>query len=157
MARTVEGQWSGKLKGMAKSAREASCRQGRPGVYTRPVDSSRQRAWLMLAMMVLWIAMPVSVCVRAMQPTGQHMCCHDMTQTCNSSGMSANGSCCRVQPQNPAITAVFSYFSDHSQQFVFLSHPARLPAVALSSARFQRLFGLPPSILSSANASILRI
>ncbi len=111
----------------------------------------------MLAMTVLWIAMPVSTCLRAMQPMGQHACCHSMAQACNPSAMNPNSSCCQVHPQNPATTPVFSYFSEHAQQLAFVSHPARLPVPARTSALHENAFAPPPSILSSAGASILRI
>ncbi len=111
----------------------------------------------MLAMTVLWIAMPVSACLRAMQPMGQHACCHSMAQACNPSAMNPNSSCCQAHPQNPATTAVLSYFSEHAQQLAFVSYPARLPLPAARSARCEHAFAPPPWILTSTGASILRI
>jgi len=121
------------------------------------VGSGRQRAWLMLAMTILWIAIPASACLQAMQPTGQHACCHSMAQTCAPATMNADNSCCQVNPQNRAIHLALPYFSEHAQPFAFVSHPVRLPAPGMKSARCVQALAPIPSILPSANTSILRI
>ena len=125
--------------------------------YTVQVDRGRQRAWLMLALTILWIAIPASACLQAMQPTGQHACCHSMAQTCAPATMNADNSCCRVNPQNLAIHLALPYFSEHAQPFAFVSHPVRLPAPAMKSARCVQALAPVPPILTSADSSILRI
>jgi hypothetical protein len=126
-------------------------------VYTMQVGRSRRRAWLMLAMTVLWIAMPVSACLRAMQPMGQHACCHGMAQACESPEMNASGSCCLVHRQNVALAPVYPDAVDHSQTLAVVSHPAGLPVPHTVSARSELFLTPPPSLLSSPGASILRI
>ncbi len=121
------------------------------------VNSSRQRTWLMLAMTILWIAIPAFACLPALQPTGQHACCHSMARACAPATVSADNSCCRVHPQNLAIHLALPYFSEHAQQFAFVSHPIHLPVPATKNASGVQAFAPVPSILSSANTSILRI
>jgi hypothetical protein len=111
----------------------------------------------MLAMTVLWIAMPVSACLRAMQPMGQHACCHVMEQACDSTAMNASGSCCLVHRQNVSLAPVPPDAVDHSQPLAVVSHSASLPVPHTAGACCANTFALPPSIHSSAGASILRI
>ena len=111
----------------------------------------------MLAMTVLWIAMPVSACLRAMQPMGQHACCLNMAQACDSTSMNASSSCCLVHRQSAVLALVYPDAVDHSQSLAVVSHPASLPISRATSAGFEHSFALPSSIHSSAGASILRI
>ena len=121
------------------------------------VERSTRRAFLMLSIMVLWSVLPVSACLRATQPMGQHACCHGMAQACDSSAMNASGSCCLVHRQSAAVATVFPDAADHLQTLAVLSHPASLPVPHATSARCEHAFAPPLSILSSAGASILRV
>jgi hypothetical protein len=127
------------------------------GVHTMQVHTSRRRGFLMLAMMALWTMLPVSACLQASHPMGQHACCHGMTQACDSSAMDASGSCCLVHRQSAAIAPTFADAVDHLQALAVASHPAILPVPHAKSARREHSLALPPSILSSAGSSILRI
>ncbi|MGB8477814.1 MAG: hypothetical protein WCE63_03100 [Acidobacteriaceae bacterium] len=121
------------------------------------VERSRRRAFLMLAMTVLWAVLPVSACLQASQPMGQRACCHGMAQTCDSSAMDASGSCCLVHRQSAAVTPVFPDVADHLQPLAVVSHPARLAVPAITSMENGNALAPPRSILSSAGNSILRI
>lgn len=126
-------------------------------VYTMQVGRDRKSAFLMLAMMVLWIAMPASACLRATQPTGQHACCHGMMTACGSTAMNANGSCCLVHPQNIAVTLVLPYSSEHSRKLAPVSHLAGLPVLATTNIRHENASQAPPPRLTSVGNSTLRI
>ena len=126
-------------------------------VYTMQVGRGRKSAFLMLAMMVLWIAMPASACLRATQPTWQHACCHGMMTACGSSAINANGSCCLVYPRNIAVTLVLPYSSDHSRKLPQVSHPASLHVPATTNVRHENASTSPPPLFSSVGNSTLRI
>jgi len=121
------------------------------------VERSRRRAFLMLAMMALWAMLPVSACLQATLPMGQHACCHGMAHACDSSAMNASGSCCLVHRQSAAVAPVFPDAADHLQTLAVVSHPASLPVPDVTSAEDGNALAPPPSILSSAGNSILRI
>ena len=121
------------------------------------VERSRRRAFLMLAMMALWVLLPVSACLRVTQPTGQRACCHGMAQTCDSSPMNASGSCCLVHRQSAAVTPVFADAADHLQTLAVVPHPASLAVPAITGVEHGNALAPPPSILSSAGNSVLRI
>jgi hypothetical protein len=121
------------------------------------VDRSRRRALLMLAIVVLWTVLPVSACLRAMQTTGQHACCHGMAQACDSSAMDASGSCCLVHRQSAAVAPVSPEAADHLQTLAMVPHPASLPVSAITSAERRNALAPPPPIFWSGGVSILRI
>jgi len=121
------------------------------------VERSRPRAFLMLAIMTLWAMLPVSACLRASQPMGQRACCHGMAQTCDSSAMNASGSCCLVHRQSAIVAPVFPDAADHLQTLAVVSHPASLAVPAITGVEHGNALAPPPSILSSAGNSVLRI
>jgi len=121
------------------------------------VERSSRRAFLMLAIIALWAMIPVSACLRAGPAMGQHACCHGMALACDSSAMNANNSCCRVHPQSTVVALVFPDATDHLQPMAVVSHPASSAVPAITRVEGGSALAPPPSIISSAGNSILRI
>lgn len=121
------------------------------------VDRRRRRGFLMLAMMVLWTMLPVSACLGSTHLMGQHACCHGMAQACDSSAMDASSSCCMVHQQSAVVAPIYPDAVDHSPSLAAVSPGVSLSTPYATSARCGRAFAPPPSIHSSAGASILRI
>jgi hypothetical protein len=131
-------------------------------IETRDLDTmnwGRKGALLMLAVVVLWTAMPVSACLLAMRTTGQHSCCSAMNMTvpCAPAGTTANRSCCQAGRQNPAVTPVAQSSSEHSQRLALMPAGANLQAPTSQSAACRNALEAPPPKFSPGGISILRI
>jgi hypothetical protein len=121
------------------------------------LGKDKRRAFLMLAMMALWIVLPVSACPRAMQQRAQHACCRAMGQACDSSAMSSNSSCCVVHRQNTGIAALSPESLEQSQNLILVSPPIDLVILAASNLRHETASRPNPPVFSSSGNSILRI
>jgi hypothetical protein len=64
------------------------------------MSMARKSGLLMLAVAVLWIAMPLSACLSTALP---HACCKGMMRECGTSSAMANRSCCEVDRSDPAV------------------------------------------------------
>ncbi len=117
----------------------------------------RKGALLMLAVVVFWTAAPACACLLTSQPSGQHSCCRGMGHKCGMPGMSMNGSCCRVQQQNTAVTPVPPYSYEHIQKPDFVPHQTGLQLLASSRARYWNVFVTPPPKFPPGGDSLLRI
>jgi hypothetical protein len=123
----------------------------------RTMNLGRKGALLMLAVVVFWTAAPVCACLLTTQPSGQHSCCRSMERKCGMPGMSMNGSCCRVQQQNTAVTPVPPYSPEHSQKLGFVPHQASLQLSVALVFGFQDALEEPPPKFPPGCSSILRI
>jgi hypothetical protein len=119
----------------------------------------RKSALLMLAMTVFWTAMPASACLIAMPASGQRACCgpETMTLALDQAGMTANGSCCNVDRQNPGVTPVPLSSSERSQRLAFLPSQYNLQASTCQGALCPNALETPPPKSSLGGVSILRI
>jgi hypothetical protein len=117
----------------------------------------KQGAFLMLAVVVCWAAMPAFACLPAAPTTGQPGCCRGMALECGSPGTGANGSCCPTQPQNVAASPILAYSHEHGQQLAIVPHPADLPALVSMCAQYGNSLESPPLISPPGGSSILRI
>jgi hypothetical protein len=112
---------------------------------------------MMLATMALWAMLPVSACLRLIQPAGQHACCQEMVQSCESPAMNASSSCCLVHPQRAAVASVTADAADHLQILPEVSHPAAVSVTSGTDVEQETSLTQGPTIFSSAGNSILRI
>lgn len=117
----------------------------------------RKGALLMLAVVVLWTAIPASACLLAVHSTGQPDCCRRMALEFDSPSMCANGSCCQAERQNAAVATAPLYFPEQSQKPAFVPHQAGLQLRALSGAMRRNAFQAPPLKFPPCGAFALRI
>ncbi len=119
----------------------------------------KKSALLMLAMMVFWTALPVSACVLAMPTAGQHACCDGMTMTMASAPArtTANGSCCQIGRQNPAVPPVPLSSFERSQQLAFVPIQAALQVSLSQGTVCRNALKAPPPKSSLGSIFILRI
>jgi len=117
----------------------------------------RKGALLMLAVVVLWTAMPASACLLAAQATGQPACCRGMEAGCDAPSAPANASCCQTPRQNTAVAPAPLYSPHHSQKLASAPLPAGLQLPAFSGVTHRNAFETPPPKFPPGGAFALRI
>jgi hypothetical protein len=118
----------------------------------------RKGALLMLAVVVLWAAIPASACLLAVHSTGQPDCCRGMVQEFDSPLMCGSGSCCQAGRQNAAVAAAPLYSPKQSQRLaVAPPHQPGLHLRASSCAVHRNAFETPPLKFPPGGAFALRI
>jgi hypothetical protein len=129
-------------------------------IEIRGIDSmtwATKSALLMLALMVVWTAMPASACLLAAPTAGQQACCRNMALDCPSDGMAANGSCCQVSRENPAVTPGPLSAFEYPQRFAPVPTQATLQVPASQGAACHNVLEALPPDCSPGGISILRI
>jgi hypothetical protein len=121
------------------------------------MDLGRKGALLMLAVVVLWTAMPVSACLPAAHSTGQPDCCRGMEPGCDAPTMPASTSCCQTHQQSVAVATVPLYSPQHSQKLAFAPIYAGLQLPIFSGVAHRNAFETPPSKSPPGGAFALRI
>jgi hypothetical protein len=122
------------------------------------MNLGRKGALLMLAVVVLWAAMPASACLLAVHSTGQPDCCRGMVQEFNSPSMCASGSCCQAERQNATVAAAPLYSPGQSQKLaVARPHQSGLRLRASACAIHRNAFETPPLKFPPGGAFALRI
>jgi hypothetical protein len=117
----------------------------------------RKGALLMLAVVVLWTAIPASACLFAVHSTGQPDCCRGMAGEFDSPSMCANGSCCQAERQNAAVATAPLYSPEQSQKLAVAPHQPGLHLSAFSSAMHRNALETPPLKFPPGGAFALRI
>lgn len=117
----------------------------------------RKGAFVMLALVVVWTALPVSTCLLAMQPAGQAACCRGMAQDCPMPSMGMNASCCQVRGTDVFVAPVLPYSPEHSLRLAFIPGETRVEPSAAPSTGWRNAFEAPPPKSSPGVHSILRI
>ena len=125
------------------------------GLYT--MNWGRKSALLMLAVVVLWTALPASTCLLAAHSTGQPDCCRGMARKLASPSMCANPSCCQAERQNAAVATAPLSFPEKSLKLTFTQHQAGLQLRAFSRASHGNPFEAPPPKFQPDGAFALRI
>lgn len=118
------------------------------------MNVSRKGAWIMLAIVVLWAAIPGLACLA---PAPRHACCTQMMQDCGPSMAMADHACCKVQSQDPNTPPVQASRPDPSSLLADASQGdfgAILPVVTTFSVLSSET---PPGPSASPHRSILRI
>lgn len=123
----------------------------------QPMNWGRKGAMLMLAVVVLWTAMPAAACLLPARSAGLPDCCRGMEQGGGSPSMSADNSCCKVQHRDSATVPAFPYSANQSQKLAFVLNVADVEAPASSRAGYRNALESPPPKRSSGGSSILRI
>ena len=84
---------------------------------------------LMLAVVVLWTALPASACLLASPSVRQLDCCRAMANACETPAMGADSSCCQIHESSPALVSVQPYSPVQSHQSAaLLSHLGMQPS-----------------------------
>jgi len=114
----------------------------------------RKAEWFVLAMALLWAALPSLACLA---PAPQHACCRQMMHDCGSSNAMAHQSCCKMQAPDtnlpPAQTSrtEATILAGHATLFA-IGAAAPLQGVALAQTA-----EMPPGQVAADRNSILRI
>jgi hypothetical protein len=122
------------------------------------MKTGRQGAFLLLAMVVLWTALPASVCLLARHAMALPACCRAM-RNCDSPAMGADHSCCRIhRGGDVAVVTILPYsHDDHAQQLItapYLNAMTPFPARCSGSGN---AFATPPPKFPPGGAFALRI
>lgn len=118
---------------------------------------SKNGAFLMLAVVILWTAAPGFACLSGTRLAGQPDCCRGMALNCPMRDAGLNATCCPTHSQDSAVTPDPSYSPEHSQKLCLAPHDAGL--VVHAKLGFVDLAALktPPPKLMPGGSSILRI
>jgi hypothetical protein len=108
----------------------------------------------MLAIMVLWAALPGFACLA---PTPHHDCCQQMMQDCGSSMAMADPSCCKVHSSDTGIPPAQASQSEGTSAPVHVFLGMALAFTPLDRAASGHMAEIPPDAGSSGHNSILRI
>jgi hypothetical protein len=105
---------------------------------------NRKGALLLLTVVVFWAAMPMSACLLGPRQANLPDCCGAMAG-CDSPGMGADGSCCEIQGNSPAIPTVPPYAPVRSLETACLPYaPGIEMVVDLGAGYGNTLETLPP-------------
>jgi len=131
-------------------------------IYTRTWDTtymswSRKIAFLMLAVAVLWTAMPASACVLAMQSSARSACCSDMPQSGTMHAISMHPSCCQIRGSVPAVVPAPPFSLDHSQQPTLVPYTSSLASFVTRSSAWRDTLEARPPKFPPGGIFILRI
>ncbi len=115
----------------------------------------RKSAVVLLAIVVLWAAMPALACLA---PTGRAACCQSMAmQDCGSPAVMHCSSCCRIQPADTPLIPGSASISDHMAGLAQCAVPAALVPLPVAGNGILRTAAIPPLPGSPGNGSVLRI
>ena len=117
----------------------------------------RKGALLMLAVVVLWTAMPVSACLLGIRQASQPDCCRIMAQDCDSPSMGASNSCCQIQGKNTAVIPVSPYSPKHAQKLAMVQQQAVMELPAAPGAGYTNALETPPPKFPPGGVFALRI
>jgi hypothetical protein len=117
----------------------------------------RKGVMLMLAVVVIWTAMPASACLLASHPMEQRDCCRAMANACESPAMGADSSCCQVHGSVPALVSVQAYSQAQSQEAAALPSQVGAELPAVSGRTSMTAFEAPPPKFPPGGAFALRI
>jgi hypothetical protein len=124
-------------------------------LYT--MNWGRKGAFVMIAVVVFWAAMPASVCLLGSHSAPVPDCCGTMAQGCDSPGMGACDSCCQIHGKNPALPPVPPSSIGHSQKLAAVIHQAGLELPAAPGGGYLNALETPPPKFSPGGAFALRI
>jgi hypothetical protein len=117
------------------------------------MSMARRRGFLMVAVSVLWIAMPLSACLSTTLP---HACCRGMMQECGTSTAMAGRSCCELAQPDSAVPQGMASSSPIDPGLAQVDAAVPSVTVVLSVAQVPDGNASPPLSPSRCN-SILRI
>lgn len=109
--------------------------------------------WFMLAIVVLWAALPGVACFA---PAPHHACCQQMMQDCGSSMALTDPSCCKVHSSDPTQPPAQASRPEGTSQPVHIFVSANLACASLDDALAAHIEAAPGT-LPPSRSSILRI
>lgn len=113
-----------------------------------------KNAWIMLAIMVLWTALPGLACLA---PAAHQDCCRQMMQDCGSSMAMADPSCCKVHSSDNSIPPAQASRPEGTSVPAHAFTSLRLDLAPLDDAKSTAVAETPPRAAASSHISILRI
>ena len=115
---------------------------------------STKNAWIMLAIIVLWAALPGLACLA---PAAHQDCCQQMMQDCGSSMAMTDPSCCKVHSSDPSMPPAQASRPEGNNvpAHIFLS--LKFELAPLDEAKATPVAETPPRATASSHISILRI
>ena len=124
----------------------------------------RQSAVLMLAVVVMWTALPGFACFLSMpRPASQPSCCAEMAQdsgsmtAMNAAEVRTDGSCCRAHEKVLGLVPVLPYAPEQLQRLAVAPDPLVMPDFGRAGRSFRAVFETLPPRSSSGASSPLRV
>jgi hypothetical protein len=113
-----------------------------------------KNAWIMLAIIVLWTALPGLACLA---PAPHQDCCQQMMQDCGSSMAMADPSCCKVHSSDNNIPPAQASRPEGTSvpAHIFLS--LQFDLAPLDNGKSTQVTETPPRAVDFSHISILRI
>jgi hypothetical protein len=108
----------------------------------------------MLAIMVLWAALPGIACFAS---APHHTCCRQMMQDCGPSMAMANPSCCKVHSSDSNIPPAQVSRPEGTSLPAHIFVTAKLPFTSPDVSAASQISETPPGSPASSRNSILRI
>ncbi len=112
---------------------------------------------VLLAVLVLWTAIPALVCLPTMHPMANHSCCMAMAGECPSPEAGASGTCCQIDQQSPTLPQASQFSIGHAPRLALVTRDEVVQPFVLSVAGQPSRLEAVPSKSSSGRASTLRI
>lgn len=113
-----------------------------------------KKVWVMLAIMVLWTALPGFSCFAS---APHHQCCRQVMQGCGASMAMADPSCCKVHSSDPGIPPAQASSSPGTVVLADAFPSLKFDLAPLTNSESLRVAETPPRDTPSRNISILRI
>lgn len=111
----------------------------------------------MLAMVVLWTALPASACLLARHARSLPACCRSM-KDCESAAMGADNACCQMHEGSAAVVSVLPYSNDdHAQQLIAMPLKIGVELPAAQGSVSSNAIATPPPKFPPGGAFSLRI
>ena len=110
---------------------------------SQTMNWNKKGTLLMLAMAVLWTALPASACLLASPSTAQPDCCLAMAAACGTAQMGADTSCCELRGTIPPAVSVQAY-SPVPLQTAALHEQIEFNPLAAVAGRFASIQSTPP-------------
>jgi hypothetical protein len=121
------------------------------------MTKGRKGAFLLLAMVVFWTALPASACLLVRHTMGRPACCRDM-KDCDSPMMGADNSCCQIQGSSAAVVTILPYsHDDHALQLIPMSYPNGVEPFVAHGSGYAHTLVIPPPKFPPGGAFALRI
>jgi len=113
-----------------------------------------KKTWIMLALMLLWTALPGFACL---SPAPHRDCCKQMMQDCGPSMTMADPSCCKVHSSDQNVPPAQAAPPEGTSVPAHIYLSVKFDPAPLDSTNSTPVTETPPRTTDSGRISILRI
>jgi hypothetical protein len=120
------------------------------------MNMGRKGAMVLLAVVVLWAAMPAFACLIDANQMSQSECCRAMAN-CDPTAMAADSPCCQIHERTPAVPPVQPFSPVKSLEIAALPHESGIVVTAELGGAYGNTLETPPPKFPPGGAFSLRI